>query len=712
MGLSFLQPLAFLGLLAMAVPVLIHLMQRRREVTLVIPTVRFILEAHRRTARRLKVRRWLLLLARILMVAVLTLILARPVLVRREALVNAARPVSAVIILDTSPSMEYARGGTTCWAEAKRLAGELAAALTATGEAALLVTDGAPGLGFARDPGGIRRYLERAVVSVKPADLAGSLNAAYRLLEGAAFPARQIILISDLARPEWSALRPESLARPDLGVPIRLLDVSGGVPGWNRAITAVDLSAANEGVGRVKVVLEGYGDVPPGTVTLRLDLDDKVMSRRVVEATGPGQRSLEFPLPNMESGLHRLAAVLDADPLPFDDRYAAVIDYGGQIKALTVDGAPGASLMSSETYFLRTALAPERLDEEQRVDNTVVLPGQFPGESLDRYRVVILANVRSLEQRTVHALAGWVERGGGLVIFLGDTYDATAYRASFDAPGEDLLPAWLGDPAEPPGKGSLAFVDRESPPLDVFRSAGSGDFARAVFKRYVPPGAGGLKPGARALLAFDAAGSQPFLVARPKGKGRVLLFTSSAGLEWNNLATQTVYLPLLQRSVEYLSGRRGLLMSPGFTAGEAAGLDLEGNPGRASLPVTTPGGSSAEARVEPGAGGLFRAVLRETGQAGCYLFQAGDREVPVAVNITRAESDVRQVPAETLAALGKTLPLERVTPSPEGFARAGLRGTIDPTPWLAAVLLLLLLAEGIISVGLRRRTSTTSSSPF
>ena len=56
MRLLFLNPWYLLGLLAAAVPVIIHLMERRREVTLHLPTIRFIIEAHRKTARRLKIR--------------------------------------------------------------------------------------------------------------------------------------------------------------------------------------------------------------------------------------------------------------------------------------------------------------------------------------------------------------------------------------------------------------------------------------------------------------------------------------------------------------------------------------------------------------------------------------------------------------------------------------------------------------------------------
>ncbi len=702
MSLVFLQPLYLLGMLAAAIPVVIHLMERRREMTLTIPTVRFIIEAHRRRSRRLAVRRWLLLAARVIVVLLLAAALARPVIQRPRSLLDAALPGSTVIILDDSPSMAYERIAGTRWDRAGILASGLVARLTAQGEAAVLATSRPnDALGFSRDGRALAARIEAWPLSGRPADLAAAFNAAYRLLDKASLNTKQIVFLTDFSRPDWQAFKPDQLARPDLSVPIRMVDLSGGAGAWNRAVEQVSVTAGKgeAGAGRVRVTLTGWGPVPAQPVSLGLELDGKMVSRRLLDNPAPGEQSYDFVLPRLERGSHQLSAVLDEDPLPFDDRCHAVVDYGGRIKVLTVDGSPQASLINSETFFLRAALVPDRLSEERVVDNTVVFPAQLQPGGLSVYDVIILANLRSLDAGLAEPLAAWVGGGGGLIVFLGDNFQRAAYQSSFDASGADLLPYFPGDPAAPPSPGALEYADHDAYPLSVFRKPGSGDLTRARFSRFVPPGGGGLKPGAKTLLAFDPRGEKPFLIDRPAGKGRVLLFTSSADLDWNNLPAQSVYLPLLQRCLEYLAGDRGLAQRTSFEVGESPWVTVPEEARGAAVYAATPAGERLAARVERSTEGE-RAVAGAAELAGFYQFFAGTRELPAAVNASRRESDVRRVADEALAAAAAILPLETVEMEEKDLAGEGLRGTIDATPWLFGAILALLLAEGIISVGL------------
>src|SRR5207244_13087696 len=78
MGLTFLQPAFLFGALAAAVPVIIHLIYRRRALVHRFPAVRFLLLADKRTARKFRLARWLLLALRMLAICLLAFSLARP----------------------------------------------------------------------------------------------------------------------------------------------------------------------------------------------------------------------------------------------------------------------------------------------------------------------------------------------------------------------------------------------------------------------------------------------------------------------------------------------------------------------------------------------------------------------------------------------------------------------------------------------------------
>jgi hypothetical protein len=696
MALSFANPLAFLGLLGIAIPVAIHLAERRRRVTIPIPTARFIAEAHRRTSRRLRIRRWLLLAMRIAMVVLLTLILAGPSFRTLEALTGDRQPRSTVIVVDTSPGMGSRDASDSRAERALRTARAMAADLAAVGEVAVAAADASAPGAFSRSPRGVAESLASLGASPRPADPAGTLTAAYRHLAGASFPHRQVVVVTDLARSDWGDLDPAKIGSPDLGVPVRLVDVS--VEGsWNRAVTGIEVATppGREGAAVALVTVAGFGAVPPGKIPLGLELDGRLVGRRLIEPARGDRVVHEFVLAGLDNGYHRLEAILDPDPAVHDDRFRAVFEFGGRPRVLLVDGSPGSSLTRGETWFLRNALAPDRLAGEGRFETVTVPAGQVTPELVAASGVVVLANVRDLPAAVRRAIAARVADGGGLMVFVGDNHQPGGFLDALDREG-DLLPLRLG--AATPGNWRIGTVRTDAPPLDVFGTPGQGDFGRARFGRVAAVAGEGPKPGSAVLLALDDG--TPLLTGRPYGRGRVLLFGSTGDLEWNNLPTQTVFLPLLQRSVEYLAGAGGVTAHPAPTAGERFEVESPADlpPGPAT--VTSPDGRRVAAAGVERAGRRW-IVLPAAGSPGFHDVSFGGRVVPVAVNQTGRDSDVVPVGDEGIDALARVLPVERLRAGPAS-AVAEARAGVDPSVYLFVLLLLLAMAEGLVSVFSRR----------
>jgi hypothetical protein len=102
---SFLDPLFLLGLLAGAIPVLIHLFTRRRPRERPFPSLEFLAEVNQSEVRRLRLKQWLLLLLRTLAVVALALALARPALRGGGARAGTAAATTVVALVDVSGSM-------------------------------------------------------------------------------------------------------------------------------------------------------------------------------------------------------------------------------------------------------------------------------------------------------------------------------------------------------------------------------------------------------------------------------------------------------------------------------------------------------------------------------------------------------------------------------------------------------------------------------
>src|SRR4029453_7915329 len=106
--MSFLTPLFLIGLGAIAVPVLIHLIQRERKRVVEFPSLMFVRRIPYQSVRRRRIRHWPLLLLRAAAIALIVAAFARPFLQRHaaaNAITGGAREV--VILLDQSASMGY-----------------------------------------------------------------------------------------------------------------------------------------------------------------------------------------------------------------------------------------------------------------------------------------------------------------------------------------------------------------------------------------------------------------------------------------------------------------------------------------------------------------------------------------------------------------------------------------------------------------------------
>src|SRR5437870_4333060 len=119
-------PILFGGLVLAAIPVLLHLIMRQKPRILPFPAFRFLLQRHRTNQRKLRLRHLLLLALRIILIAAVCLALARPKLFDVGFALQSDRPVAAIFIFDTSPSMEYkTTDGATRLADAQKRGLEL-----------------------------------------------------------------------------------------------------------------------------------------------------------------------------------------------------------------------------------------------------------------------------------------------------------------------------------------------------------------------------------------------------------------------------------------------------------------------------------------------------------------------------------------------------------------------------------------------------------
>lgn len=298
--MTFLHPWFLAGLLAAGVPLLLHLVQRREPPTVVFPAVRYLLDATREHQRRLRIRHWLLLLLRTLLIMALVLAAAGPT-VRRSGVTGHA-PSALVLVLDNSLSSAAVVGGTPRLEQLVRAADGVLARATPGDAVWLLLADGAARRG---DPATLRASLRELRPSSTRLDLGRAIQTADEVLTGEARPG-EIVVVSDLQASALGAVTaraPVTVARPEGAVPrnIGVAAIVAGSQPWS----------TDGGPVQVTVVGDSAAQAP-----LSISAGDRA-ARQALATVGGG---VQVVLPGAPAGWYALKATLQPDELRLDDQ--------------------------------------------------------------------------------------------------------------------------------------------------------------------------------------------------------------------------------------------------------------------------------------------------------------------------------------------------------------------------------------------------------
>ncbi len=256
--------------------------------------------------------------------------------------------------------------------------------------------------------------------------------------------------------------------------------------------------------------------------------------------------------------------------------------------------------------------------------------------AIDAHAVVILNDVIVPQGVAGGVLKRFVERGGGLLVVLGE-------KSAWPASEAGLLPGKLGATVDrTSGRGgTVGYIDHSHPVFEIFKAPRSGDFAAAPILRYRALETG---PEDRVLARFDDGAVAA--AERRVGTGRVIALSTTLDNSWNSFALKPVYLPFVHQIVRYLA--RYEQPASWRTVGQVVDLSTLLK-SRADRVVVTP----ADERIripssEPG--------LLELNEQGTYEIRSGagpsTRPDRIAVNLDPAESDLTPMdPQELVAAV-------------------------------------------------------------
>ncbi|MEE8134516.1 MAG: BatA and WFA domain-containing protein, partial [Gemmatimonadales bacterium] len=197
--MGFLQPLALLGLAAVAVPPLLHLLAKRMPPVVVFPALRYLKATEREHSRRLKLRNLLLMLLRMAVIALIVLAASRPV-----ANVGAGgmhQPTAVAIIVDNSLSSGAVVSGRTVLDRLRNHANQLLADLAVGDELWVITADGQPRRMGRTEAAAMLDTLKPSPVRL---DIANAARQAASVVERSSLGTRAVLVLSDLQATAFS----------------------------------------------------------------------------------------------------------------------------------------------------------------------------------------------------------------------------------------------------------------------------------------------------------------------------------------------------------------------------------------------------------------------------------------------------------------------------------------------------------------------------
>jgi len=691
MSVFFLYPLFLFGLAAAALPVLIHLLNRRKLKRVQFPAVRFILLSQKRISRSYRLRHWILLALRTLAIVFLALLLANPIFQTGAGLFAGGGPVALVVLLDNSLSMRWSGDGNG-FKQAKDAARLLISALSDGDRAAIVPTNlsGDESFRLTGQKDVLLRELDGIEITDGTANLNLALSKAYELLQQPAGQ-KEIRLITDMGLTGWDQFSVASLKQVDPSIPFKLIHIGRKEQPLNGAIKEVRLTSQGIGANlplQIEVTVTNFGEREIKDALAQLSIDGQNRGQKLITVPPRTENSVSFQTRLGQPGTHAAQVILKKDGFAGNSSTNFTLDAQDKLKVLVVDGDPQTSLTQSETFFLSRALNPSDESDASVFVPTVILADGLNSASLESYQVVMVCNVASLPENFIAKLPSFLQAGGGLLIFSGDKFQPENYnqRLSRDLPGsvgeKKLVSEANGEKIAKFEVSHPALQFLADPILqESIKSARVWGYFRI---------AGGRSP------LISLSNGDPLLVEQKIGAGKVIFMSTAADRDWTDLPVKTAYLPLIQSLTQYLAGGKRGGLDGGIAVGSSKELLLPPSYVGKNLRVTKPDKQTLDVQITA-AKERAVAAIEHNDRAGFYRLSAPagsdkDGAVPqiYAVNPPLLESRLDEISAGEVQA--KLKPIRAEVVPVEALKQGGKR--TDLALPLVALLMITLLLEG------------------
>ena len=630
--MTFLNPALLLGLAAASIPVLIHLLNLRKLKKIEFSTLHFLKELQKNKIRRVKLKQWLLLALRVLIILMIVTAFARPTLegISIGGTTSAAK-TTAVFILDDTFSMSVVDQKGSFFNQAKETIKRLLNQLEEGDDVGLILVSGDQEyeLPLTTNIGSLVERLNELQISNASGTINSALKAVSEIISQSKNFNKEIYLLTDFQKGRIAINENINNLSQVLKEQVKLysFDLAEGVV-YNIGID--DLQVTTKIFERDKpvsfeVTISNYSEQVVNNLVVSLFLSGKRSAQQSLNLNPDETRVVLIEGITEQTGYIDAYVEIEDDDIRQDNtRFASV--YIPEVISILL-----LYENLTDTKFIKLALQPAV--ENGNLKITEHNFSKINSLQLSNYDVVILVGRHgnlSLENLIDH-----VRKGGGLAVFPSSVPDLPGFQK---LTGKMMLPSPTA---------VVVGSDENTDPVDfdntdfnhpvfqnIFRDDEKKEIESPQINSYYK-----ISPKGKGNSLITLLEGSSFLSEYKISSGRVFLFNVAPVLKWSDFPLKSIFAPLIYKSIYYLSAKRNTDIR--YISGEPLNINIA-NRLLPQIKIERPDKSEDIINLN-GYDSEFISY-NKTYVSGNYIIYSGERLLEmISVNADPLESNVKYI---------------------------------------------------------------------
>lgn len=637
--MSFLSPLFLIAISAVGLPLIIHLLNLRRPQRVQFSTLAFFKELQKTTIRKIKIKRYLLLLLRLAAIASLAIVLARPFLPPGlGSSVNSQTPSLNAILIDNSISMSRIGGKGPLIEQAKEIVQSIEESSKESDRFILQITNGQTQFTTIIGHGQLLRRIEEIEISKSGNYTSKRIEDLYQVLEDAPYDNKRLFVISDGQRSQ--VLKQNINENENRAITSTFIDL-GGVEVQNTVITGLESSTNMIGAGlpvNLSVKVQNNGLTPVVNQFVSLEFEGTLVGQYSLSLDVGSSNTFTFEVIPEKMGSSKGKVFIEGDEFTADNEFYFSIEVPETRRILWVKEASSNNSLVSYTGIMLEASGNNDAQLLYEEAETEILGTN----AIADFDAIILDGVREVPEFAFNNLLNFVQEGKGVIFFPSENGDIRNYNAFLRQYNAGSFEGVLGEYSSFKTIAKGESLQEDHPIFTgLFELGETGNLRIANPDIYyyfkMKPST---SPGGFNILTLN--NEDPLIREKRFGEGRLIVSVIGNDPGWSNFAVKALYAPFYYRTLLYAASSEegGFSNHTLGNSFEWKGI-LDADEAEIIVNDET---VIPDARVT--ATGVVITYPAENWSPGWVTVADDEREYSVGVNLEREESDFVQTKDE------------------------------------------------------------------